>query len=95
MTSLRSLPQVVGDGQALDSPAIQHQIDALAARGGGTVYLPAGTYRCGTLHLRSRITLHLDPGATLLGSTDLRDYPPTGGDRTRPGPPSAPPACGP
>ena len=34
------------------------------------------TYRSGTLILRSRITLWLEAGATLLGSTDLKDYPP-------------------
>lgn len=35
----------VGDGIANDSAAIQAAIDEAQARGGGTVYLPRGTYR--------------------------------------------------
>jgi hypothetical protein len=68
---------LVGDGEHLDSPALQHAIDAAAAAGGGTVNLPPGTYRCGTLHLRSRVTLHLQPGAVIRGSADIADYPPS------------------
>jgi len=56
----------VGDGRAIDSTAINAAIDELAARGGGVVHIPAGTYACYTIRLKSRITLHLDSGATLL-----------------------------
>ena len=38
----------VADGVALDSRAIQRAIDACAAVGGGTVYIPEGKYLCGT-----------------------------------------------
>jgi len=65
-----------GDGKTLCTQAIQKAIDACAAAGGGTVSLPPGTYRSGTVFLKSRVTLHLEAGATLLGSTDLADYPP-------------------
>jgi polygalacturonase len=65
----------VGDGQALDTQAIQSAIDACAARGGGTVFVPAGAYVTGALALRSHITLYVDAGATLLGSEDPADYP--------------------
>jgi polygalacturonase len=65
----------VGDGQTLDTQAIQSAIDACAARGGGTVFVPAGVYITGALALRSHITLYLDAGATLLGSEDPADYP--------------------
>jgi polygalacturonase len=41
------------------------------------VLLPAGTYRSGTLFMKSGVTLHLAPGSTLLGSTNLADYPAT------------------
>ena len=44
--------------------AIQRAIDACAA-GGGTVYVPAGEYSTGTLHLRSRVRLLVDAGATI------------------------------
>jgi len=65
----------LGDGQTLDSPAIQSVIEACAARGGGTVYLPAGRYLAGSLFLRDNISLHLDSGAVILGSENPADYP--------------------
>jgi polygalacturonase len=65
----------LGDGQTLDSPAIQSAIDLSAAQGGGTVFLPAGQYVTGSLFLRDNITLHLDAGAVLLGSEDPDHYP--------------------
>lgn len=65
----------LGNGQTLDSPAIQAAIDACAAQGGGTVYLPAGQYLTGSLCLRDNICLHLDSGATILGSENPEHYP--------------------
>jgi len=32
-----------GDGKTLDTPAINHAIDAAAKAGGGTVFFPAGS----------------------------------------------------
>jgi len=57
-----------GDGRNLDSPAVNKAIDAAVASGGGTVLIPAGTYLCGSLHLRSNIHLVIDAGATILGA---------------------------
>lgn len=57
-----------GDGKAIDSPAIDRAISAVARRGGGTVYVPPGTYACYTIHLMSRVTLHLEQGATILAA---------------------------
>ncbi len=57
-----------GDGQTIDTPAIQAAIDRAAAAGGGTVYLPAGTYASYSIRLKSHITLHIGPGATLLAA---------------------------
>ena len=65
----------VGDGQTLDSPALQSAIDACAVQGGGTVFLPAGRYLMGSLFLRNNISLHLDAGAVILGSENPNDYP--------------------
>ena len=67
----------VGDGKTVDTTAIQKAIDACAAAGGGSVLVPSGTYRSGSVFLRSKITLQLDKGATLLGSTSVADYPMT------------------
>lgn len=64
-----------GDGATKDTSAIQAAIDACAKKGGGTVTLPAGNYLSAPIVLKSNITLHLDKGATLLGSTDHADYP--------------------
>ena len=64
-----------GDGTTKDTVAIQGAIDACAAQGGGTVPLTSGTYLSAPIVLKSNITLHLDKGATLLGSPDHGDYP--------------------
>ncbi|WP_347303015.1 glycoside hydrolase family 28 protein [Croceibacterium sp. TMG7-5b_MA50] len=58
----------VGDGIAIDTPAINRAIAELAAAGGGTLHFPAGTYAAYTIRLESRITLHLAQGATLLAA---------------------------
>lgn len=58
-----------GDGVALDSPAINAAIEAAAKAGGGTVRLPAGTYLCFSVRLKSNLTLHLDAGSTLLAAS--------------------------
>jgi polygalacturonase len=64
-----------GDGQQLETPAISKAIDACANNGGGTVYFPPGQYLTGTVTLKSHVTLDLDSGATILGSTNEEDYP--------------------
>lgn len=58
----------VGDGQHLDSPAINRAIQTCAEAGGGTVLVPAGTYLSGSIHLLSNIHLLIDAGATILGA---------------------------
>ncbi|MFP4054786.1 MAG: glycoside hydrolase family 28 protein [Phycisphaerae bacterium] len=63
----------VGDGETIDTQAIQAAIDA-AAEAGGIVLVPPGVYLAGTVRLRSRVTLHLGQGARLLGSPDLSHY---------------------
>ena len=67
-----------GDGTNLDSPAINQAIDACGQAGGGTVWVPAGTYLCGSVHLRSNLHLVIDAGATILGAPQsLNAYDPT------------------
>jgi polygalacturonase len=65
----------VGDGATMDTQAIQKAIDTCSGAGGGTVLLPAGSYLSGTIYLKNQVTLHIDTGATLLGSTEVADYP--------------------
>ncbi len=69
----------VGDGKTLDSPHINTAIDACNKAGGGVVYCSPGTYLCGTVELKSNVTLYLEAGATLLGSTDVAQYTPKPG----------------
>ena len=45
-----------GDAQTIDSPAINRAIEAAAAAGGGTVYFPADTYACYSIHLKSHVS---------------------------------------
>src|ERR1700733_907441 len=63
-------------GVSKDTAAIQEAIDACEQHGGGTVRLSAGTWLSAPIVLKSNITLELDRGATLLGSSDHHDYPP-------------------
>ncbi len=63
-----------GDGETLDSPAIQRAIDTCTANGGGEVLLPAGIFLSGSLVLKDHVTLHISEGAALLGSKNIGDY---------------------
>jgi polygalacturonase len=54
---------------------IQREIDCRAEAGGGEVIVPPGDYHCGTIIMRSNISLHLSEGAVIYGSSDLADYP--------------------
>lgn len=63
-----------GDGTTMNTAAIQRAIDA-AAKGGGTVVFPAGTFLTGSIFVKSGVTLQVDKGVTLLGSQNIADYP--------------------
>src|ERR1700733_10564250 len=58
----------VGDGKAVDSPAINKAIDAAAAAGGGTVAFPAGTWLSFSIRLKSHVGLYLAQGATIVAA---------------------------
>jgi hypothetical protein len=62
------------DGQTLCTEAIQDAVEQCAKNGGGTVYLPAGSWLTGTVYLKSHVTLWLDSGCVLLGSKEKKDY---------------------
>jgi polygalacturonase len=57
-----------GDGKTLDSDAVNRAINAAAEAGGGTVEFSAGEYLCYTIRLKSRVTLHVGPGAVIVGA---------------------------
>ncbi len=58
----------VGDGKAVDSPAINKAIEAAAAAGGGTVLFPPGTWLSFSIRLKSHVALYLSQGAILLAA---------------------------
>ena len=58
-----------GDGKTLDSPSINKAIEEAASNGGGTIYLPAGTYLSASIRLKSNISLFIDQGATILAAS--------------------------
>lgn len=64
---------LAGDGVTDNTPFLQAALATCPP--GGTVYVPAGTYRTQSLFLRSDTTLYLEKGCTLLGGTDRRSYP--------------------
>lgn len=64
-----------GNGETLDTAALQKAIDECAQAGGGKVRFPPGRYLTGTVFLKSHVTVYLEAGATLVGSTRLEDYP--------------------
>jgi len=64
------------DGVTIDTKAVQQAIDAANANGGGKVIIPSGkTVVTGTIFMKSFVTLHIENGATLMGSPNIEDYP--------------------
>jgi len=64
----------VGDGNTLNTTAIQAAIDACFAAGGGRVVVADGVYMTGTVVLRSAVELYLAPNGTLLASPNCGRY---------------------
>jgi polygalacturonase len=62
------------DGKTMNTASIQRAIDDAFRTGGGTLYVPAGTFLTGRIDLKSRVGLYLAAGCTLLGSKSLSDY---------------------
>lgn len=63
-----------GDGEHLDTAAIQSAIRSCAQQGGGTVHFGPGTYFSGSIRMESNITLDFGQGSRLLGSSDVTQY---------------------
>jgi polygalacturonase len=57
-----------GEGKTIDTPAINRAIEAAAYSGGGTVRVPAGTYLCFSIHLKSNVALFLDQNAIIVAA---------------------------
>lgn len=64
----------LGIDAAANRAAIQREIDAVSAAGGGRVVIPKGEWPCGSLELKSGVELHIAKGAVLKGSVRQADY---------------------
>lgn len=62
-----------GDGNTINTAAIQNAVDKCAETG-GVVIVPPGVFLTGSIELKSNVELNLQKGATILGSTRLADY---------------------
>ena len=68
------------DTTMLSTTALQRAIDDCSAAGGGRVIVPTGNFKTGSIRLKSNVHLFLEHGATLYGSTNLKDYTPMKSD---------------
>jgi polygalacturonase len=65
-----------GNNDTLATDTIQNTIDHCCSihPDGATVIIPSGSYRVGSIQLRSNLRLHLAPGAGLYGSANVSDW---------------------
>ncbi|WP_134088563.1 glycoside hydrolase family 28 protein [Olivibacter sp. XZL3] len=59
---------------AMVTAIIQQGIDELSANGGGTLRIPKGKWKTGRITLKSHVNLHLEEGAALYFSGEIKDY---------------------
>jgi hypothetical protein len=62
------------NGTTLNTNSIQKGIDYISENGGGRLVFYVGRYLTGTVYLKSNVTIHLEEGAILVGSTNPFDY---------------------
>ena len=65
---------VKNDGITLNTCSIQKAIDFIHENGGGRLVFESGNFVTGSIYLKSNVTLQLNYGATILGSTNPFDY---------------------
>lgn len=62
------------DSRGLITKKINAEIEKLSKKGGGTLNVPAGTWKTGRVVLKSNVCLNLAEGAVLEFSEDVKDY---------------------
>lgn len=65
---------IKSNGTTLNTTSIQKGIDFVSENGGGRLVFYVGRYLTGTIHLKSNVTIQLEEGAILVGSTNPFDY---------------------
>mgnify|MGYP000853445622 CR=1 FL=1 len=63
-----------GDGKTIDTAAINKAMEACFEAGGGRVDFPPGRFLIGTIKLKSNVSLFLEDGARIVGTTNLNEY---------------------
>lgn len=64
----------INDGVTDCTDAFRKAIQECNKRGGGRVLVPRGQYQTGAIHLLSNVNLHLEEGAEILFSRDMKKY---------------------
>ena len=65
---------VKSDGVTLNTRSIQKAVDFISENGGGRLVFYVGRYVTGTIQLKSNVTIQLEEGAVLVGTTSVYDY---------------------
>jgi hypothetical protein len=65
---------IKSNGTTLNTSSIQKAVNFISEKGGGTLKFYVGRYLTGTIVLKSNVTIHLEEGAVLVGSTNSYDY---------------------
>lgn len=69
-----SLFGIESNGTTLNTNSIQKAIDYISENGGGRLMFYVGRYLTGTIHMKSNVTIQLEEGAIIVGSTNPFDY---------------------
>jgi len=65
---------IKSNGTTMNTRSIQKAIDYIHENGGGTLVFWVGRYLTGTIYLKSNVTIQLNEGAVIVGSTNPYDY---------------------
>lgn len=64
----------VSGGKISNTESFKKAIESCASAGGGRVVVPKGLWLTGAIHLKSGIDMHLEKGARVIFSNDLKEY---------------------
>ncbi len=65
---------IKSNGTTLNTTSIQKAIDYIHEKGGGRLVFYVGRYLTGNIQLKSNVSIQLEEGAILVGSTNIYDY---------------------
>src|ERR1035437_1986992 len=65
---------IKSNGTTLNTTSIQKAISYINENGGGRLMFSVGRYLTGTIQLKSNVTIRLEEGLIVVGSTNIYDY---------------------